>query len=305
MTCGSMYFRGTAGQSYKTRMTLVNTDASATEGTSTTFTATGGWQLLTPSPLAVAAGETANLVREAITINGQRADTFWIAHPMLEAGHAVVAPYVATSGGATATKPGARIQAPATLLTAAQGWVAMRVRMGWAQTQAGAVSSGLNVPVFLWTNTASGVSSKYIWGYVSQTSGNFGTQSSNVSGSDGGASTTTPAYVAGQYLTVIFAWDASYLYTSVNGGSLTAGEGVRAHGVQTGMSSSFEIGDIGLSRWFDSSIIWLATGTGTLTDADAATINGFGSSDPTRSQFPATAQATMVWDGVSSTGNLK
>lgn len=104
---GSIYFEGVAGQSYRCWLRWVNTDATTTDGAVTTFTATGSWQLLSPASVAVEAGKTGDQLRLRVEINGTRAETFWLAHAMLEKGQSVVAPYVATSGGVTATRPAA------------------------------------------------------------------------------------------------------------------------------------------------------------------------------------------------------
>jgi hypothetical protein len=52
-------------------------------------------------------------------------------------------------------------------------------------------------------------------------------------------------------------------------------------------------------------VFWAATGVGILSNADAATINGFGNNDPSVSSFPTTSQADFVWNGVGSTRSLK
>lgn len=100
---GSIWFKGVAGQSYLIRTRWVNTDASATDGTATTLNATGSWQLVTPASVAVASGKIGDQLAIMVRINGQRAETFWVANVMLEKFQTVVAPYIPTAGGTIAT----------------------------------------------------------------------------------------------------------------------------------------------------------------------------------------------------------
>lgn len=99
----SCWFKGVAGQSYTVQLFWVNTDASSTAGTATTFTAAGVFQLLSPGGVTVAAGKTGDQVLMRVRINGTRAETFWLANVMLSE-TAVCPPYVPTSG-ATASAP--------------------------------------------------------------------------------------------------------------------------------------------------------------------------------------------------------
>jgi hypothetical protein len=89
---------------------------------------TGSWQLYTATTV-VPVGKVGD--HATLKAAGNPNQTFWVANVMLEVGQTRVAPYVATSGGVPATQPAGRVQAPAALLNATQGWVAMRVRIGW------------------------------------------------------------------------------------------------------------------------------------------------------------------------------
>lgn len=105
---GSLYFLGVAGQSYRVQMWWVNGDATNTFGTATTFTASGFWQQLNPALLSVLAGKTGNRLLINLTINGTRAESFWVAHAQIEIGVGQVSPYIPTTGGNTASRPGGR-----------------------------------------------------------------------------------------------------------------------------------------------------------------------------------------------------
>lgn len=285
---GSLRFKGTAGQQYDLFLAWVNTDATGTSGAIVTFTATGSEQLLgdaiggvaTLAALAVAAGKTGNILRVIVGVHGTRADTFWIGRQMLESGQSVVAPYVATSGGVTATKATARVQAPASLLSAAQGWVAMRLRAGWAANAA----PGSFLTMFDWRQDSNNklqfyynVASKYFT--MTRWSG----------GSNAGASTAVQAFNAGDALTVVGKWDGGAVYVSVNGGPFVS---VANAYIPAITATLFDIGQSSGSGHIDSAVLWFACGTGTLTDADAGRLASSPNNAPPKNYIVNTAQVT-------------
>lgn len=276
---GSIYVLGQAGVSYKSYITIFNTDSSSTFGTATAFTATGSWQLITPTSVAVAAGKTGDSVAIAMQINQATAGNFWVAHAMLESGQTVVAPYVATSGGVTATKAAARVQAPASLLNATQGWVAMRVKMGWPTS-----GGGGNAFVMQWS---SGVDRINVY---------IPTNSWRIEKIAGGVYydlfSATDSWSVGDYRTVVGYWTATTIGISANGSAFVT---LAASGTPSALLPSFFIGsnDAAGNAVLDSSVFWFACGTGTLSNADAATINGFGNNDVGIGAFPGSP--TMFW----------
>jgi hypothetical protein len=121
-----------------------------------------------------------------------------------------------------------------------------------------------------------------------------------------GAATVSDSWSAGAYRTFVARWTgggSTSLDLSVNGAGFTAGSGVLST-----PPSVFTIGNYwtgGVNAALDGDVLWFACGSGTLTNTDAATINSFGNTDPKVSSFPSSAQATLVWDGISPAGSLK
>jgi hypothetical protein len=266
----SAYFKGVAGQQYVVQSRWNNTDATTTDGAATIVTATGIWQLIKPATVAVAAGKTGDSVGIRIGINGTRAESFWVAHPMLEKGTQteVGAPYVATSGGATATHGIGRVQAPAALLDATQGWAAARVRMGYGSTQI----TVTNPTVFSWSDGTANNTLR-----LSLLIGGWRLRRN--SGGSAQFVDTTIAWNAGDVLTFVVAWTATQIKISVtNGGPAAPFVTAAAPLVPTGLAATFDIGrDVTLAP-IDGDIFWFAAGTGTLTDADAAAFHALGNS---------------------------
>jgi hypothetical protein len=182
------------------------------------------------------------------------------------------------------------LTAPSQTINRNQGWVAMRVRMGQPSTYT------TNYPRFFeWQVDASHYLGAYINGpnlYAYETPDGVAAQ---VLGS---------AYSVGTYKTVIIKWTASNLTGSIDGGSFAAGQ---SRIVLSGAaSSSFQIGrDNTAANLLNGDVLWLAAGTGTLTNSDATSINAFGNSDPKTSHFPSSAAATFVWNASGQTGSLK
>jgi len=194
----------------------------------------------------------------------------------------VATPYVVTDG-ATATRNAARVQVPvAGLFTPTQGWMAVRLVMGWANT---ADPSG-NPVVFDWRDDANNLLQLRF-----DTTGNtWELQRRNTGGT--GEVALADTFALNEAVTVIAAWDALNLKVSVNGGAFTS---AAATNIPTLAATMLDIGSIaGTSEHLNGDVLWFACGTGTLTDADAATINGYGNNDVGLHAFPG--NPTGFWD---------
>jgi hypothetical protein len=300
---GSVYFKGVAGQSYLHRLRWSNLDATITVGTLTPFTATGAWQLLTPVPVAVAAGKTGDrLAIEVLTNGTARVDTFWVAHAMLEKGQPLVAPYVATSGGATATKPTARVQVPVSVIDRTQGWVAVRFHAGWTTTN---VPGGQN-PEFFSASDGSGANRIQL--RYGATGGTGRWIADLLSGGVGGSNAQVlHAFNAGDLVTIVMRWTlAGVIDVSINGAPFShanGGSGTFATPpvalTQIDVGSSDGAGIVG--RQIDSGVLWSAFGKGALTDADAAALHANGNTAPDIHTAPG--NPTLVWPGVTQSAN--
>lgn len=285
---GSVYFKGNSGAAYQVVMQWRGTDATFTRGTVTSFNATGGWQLLSPAAFGVPVGKTGDVLYIQVFTTTTRAESFWVAHAMLEIGQSVVAPYVATSGGATATITASRVQMSSTVMNGTQGWVSMRVRMGWPATNA----PNILPRAFVWQNAGGTDTIRFLFNQSSKVwtldrfAASIGTS----------LSSAVQSFNAGDIVTITAAWTSTQLMVSINGGAFVTGSNTN---IPTGLPSTLDIGDSqgGFIRMLDSDVLWFATGSGTLTSAQAATIHAIGDTDPTLSTLPSisTTLPQAIW----------
>ena len=255
----------------------------------TSFTATSGFARYSVTGTSPA-NATQAVVR--ITTQGTSAYTWWVDGVQLEQ-KAAATPYVETNG-ATATRSAARVQGTATNnLNSSQGWVAMRLRMGFSSSQTSSVVSnngGASLRLFQWLTDSSNrillvLQSSNTYSLVRQQAG-----------SGNGAVSSVQSFNAGDLVTLIGAWDGSNNYFSINGGTFTSTANTAAPSLPT----TFDIGSLAGAAQMDLDSMWFASGTGTLSDADAASINRYGNSDPTLSTLSTRATASapsLVWDG--------
>lgn len=292
---GSVWFMGVAGQSYGVSLIWANTDASFTQGPVTTFTATGAFQLVTvPAALAVAAGKTGDSLRLRVQVNGTRAESFWLAHGMLQSGVSLVTPYIATSQGATAARGAARVNAPTSLLSAVQGWIAIRMRMGWASTVAASVAAGFpeawdmrdalsqNGLQLLYRSPSSDWRLRLLSGGAV-----------NVDASWAGAGN---AFAAGDPITAIAMWatvgGVLVPAISVNGGAAVSATSTLAGFVPANLMGIGSAASSAAS--IDSDLMWVAFGSGTLSSGDVAALAALPDAMPGLFPPPA-ASLTARW----------
>jgi hypothetical protein len=197
-------------------------------------------------------------------------------------------PYVDTNG-ATASRGAAQVEAPAADSNMTQGWYATRLRMDAASTSS--VDSYLGQP---YINSNSRLA-------LHASGANWIIANDNASTVDSSASISS-SYSAGTMETAVFAWTASTLSVSVNGGVFTT---VSRASVPSGTLTQLDIGSSNGSRQADGDIKWAASGTGTLTNADAATLNTLGNTVPTFTNLNAlnsgNASPAMSWAGSTTT----
>ena len=294
---GSVYFKGVAGQSYDVIVGWNNTDASQTVGSITTVTATGSWQNVAPASIAVAAGKTGDRLWIIVRTHTQRAESFWVAHAMLQKGVSVVSPYIATSGGSTASRTAALVQALASLVSTSQMWVALRVRLG---VDFATLASGGRF-FFNWRDSSSGHRIEV----NAVVSGGNKVRVGRSAASGNSQDSAVVTNVAGDEITVIAKFTASQIGISVNGSAFSLAANTSIPNL-----SAVPLFDIGArsapfsDAWVDSSVLWFACGTGTLSDGDAYNIYSLSNNGSTLSpsKFPGTC--TMFWPAVTSTYDL-
>jgi len=196
---------------------------------------------------------------------------------------AVATPYVQTNGAA-ASRAAARVQAPASLLTAGQGWVAARVRAG--------ISSGsASFRLFTWGDSSSNEL------YLRYGSGSF--RMGRAIGGNTYEAQQPATFAPGDLVTLIGAWTGGVgvnrkVKVSVNGAPFAL---LSDTGIPSPAASLFDLGQRGYSSqdFADSDLLWAAVGTGTLTDADAAAITAFGTETPGTWSYPTSAQVSAAW----------
>ncbi len=208
---------------------------------------------------------------------------------------AYATPYVETNGG-TASRSAAAVQAPVAVTNATQGWVAVRFRAEWS-----ADPGSTGYELFGWADNNTHYYSLF---YGTGNGNNLNFVRANGSGganADKVQQSFTPT--VGGLVTAVARWDSGNVYLSVNGGAFASVAG--AH-IPTLAASTFYIGggsatNIGQA---DGETLWFASGTGTLTNSDATTLNAYGNSDPTiaglTSLNSGAATPSFAWSGVDA-----
>lgn len=289
---GSVWFKGVASASYKISMRWINSDASSTTGSATTFNATGGWQKLIPPTLAVAAGKTGDQLRIVITLNGTRAETFWAAHAMLQKNVGVVGDYVATNGGSTATRSDARVRIPVSgVINATQSWFAMAFSARYAPTvnQHGAGSSPT---YFQYADDSNNiivlnVNDDYpVWNFYRLAAG------------VGVGINITPVFVSGDTVIVICAWEAGLLKMKDNVSALVS---VPNSSIPTLAATTADIGSAGGTTHMNQRALWMALGNGKLSNADISALIAKGANIPFAGDVSAEANVTAILPFVDGT----
>ena len=92
---------------------------------------------------------------------------------------------------------------------------------------------------------------------------------------------------------MIYAWTATDVRISVDGGAFVGTGNTTIPGQATLYIGSDQVQGNGNNRQGDSDYLWVAGGSGTLTNADAATIHAFGDTDHPQGDFPG--GATFAW----------
>lgn len=181
-------------------------------------------------------------------------------------------PYIETNGAA-ASRAAADARFPSSVLTPNQGWVAMRVRFGWSNSNEPLAGAGF--PVFFdWRETDGDPRLTVIYNESANTifSQKFA----------GGVSQTRSVNLAlaatGETHTVIVSWTASTLSVSVDGSAFStnaaANNDLSGLAAQTPVTvgNNRSVSDAPINH-LDGDVLWVAAGKGTLTDQDAALIN--------------------------------
>ncbi|HEU5004917.1 MAG TPA: DUF5050 domain-containing protein [Candidatus Saccharimonadales bacterium] len=233
--------------------------------------------LTTSSPLG------SGTFRLYVETDVQQNTTFYIDGAQAEA-RPYATPYVETNG-TTQTRSAGNITAPSSLLNQAQGWIAIRFRMDQPASRVG------DIATFNWTDGTNQALLRIHGGGGGPTSDvRFGVNSALALKSNVDI-TQTNLY------TLVAFWTGSQIGVSVNGSAFST---TSYSGMPTINSSSFTIANSST----DSDVFWFAAGKGTLSAADASTLNTYGNTDPTLTNLSTsllTGLPTMIWNANSTT----
>ncbi len=213
--------------------------------------------------------------------------------PQLQTG-VIVTPWVRTTGASAGTTAG-RVQLPVSgLFTETQGWVATRIDMDW-----GVSSEPGGFPVVWdWRDDANNLLQIVYFASDNTFNAYRGT------GGTTSAAAVTTTHEAGDSISLVHAWNATQTRISEDGAAFVNAANTL---IPTLTATSATVGSGSTGNQVSSNVLWLATGSGTLTDADAAALNAFGDTPPTVRELygafshPASARPTALWDAVTAT----
>lgn len=214
---------------------------------------------------------------------GAQVDVWWA---QIEAGY-MPTPYIASASA----RAKAHVTMPVALLNETQGWIALRLRPGWGSTTE--FYGGAGFPVWFGWGTPGGdyISLHYREPYNQ-------VWFDRLAGGGGGTAAVAHAPTIGTPVTIVCAWTATAVKLSIGGAAFTSA-------AATAIPSLSAISPV-IGGWpahearYAGDILWAATGTGTLTDADAAALAALGNTDPTTTTLPSTAALTAVWPADTS-----
>lgn len=280
----------TASTTYSRSVWIYRTETAATitvallngAGTGTLATATApataGWSRVVVRA-KTESGQTSLVTRITASVGGV---TWFVDGAQLER-NVVATPYVETNG-APATRGPSKVSVAGTPVGPTQGWVAVRVRFGWDSTTAFSPDPGI-VDMSVSNNDA-------LFGYFDVATDTFHLER-HKGGSGTTAASAAQSFTAGTIKTVIYAWTATDVRISVDGGAFVTAANTTIPGQATLYIGSDQVQGNGSNRQGDADYLWVAGGSGTLSNADAATIDGFGNVDHAAADFPGAA--TFAW----------
>jgi uncharacterized repeat protein (TIGR02059 family) len=237
-----------------------------------------GWSRVVLTP-TTQPGQTSMITR----ITSDRGGVSWhIDGAQLER-NVVATPYVETNG-ATAARGPSKVSVIGTPVGPTQGWVAVRIRFGFDSTTNFARDPGIIDMSF--------ADADALFCYFDDDTDTFHFERTR-SGSGSTHQTAAQTFSGGTVKTVIFAWTSTEVGVSVDGGAFTSSANTTVPNQATLYVGSDQVQGTGSDRQADSEYLWVAGGTGTLSNADAATIHGFGNTDRAQGDFPGTA--TFAW----------
>lgn len=247
----------------------ISTDGSGSANTST-LTGDGAWHRYS---ITATIGSTITTV--LCQIISQTTGHFYIDGAQFEQ-QSYATPYIETSLGAN--RSAGYAQLPTNIVGVSQGWIAIRYRLH------DTVLNYINA-LFSFDD---GTTSNQIYGYY--TAGNGTSPALGITDTVGdGQTISIPSLVDSKIITAIFAWTGSTIKLSLDGGSFSSSGAT----LPTGMNA-LSLADSLRSRHPNGEVLWVAAGTGTLSNSDAGTIHGFGDAG-SAVNYPSLSGATFYW----------
>lgn len=285
----SFWFKGPAGHTFTAVLQWYNTDSTFTGGPTTSFTATGDWQEVFVGAVVVAAGKTGNTLGVWVQVSGTRADTWWMAHQMMERGTSTVAPYVPTAGGNIATSNQGWVTAPTSPLDPVQGWFACKVKMHSGSSDP---TDGANQVVLSFND---GTSNNCLLFYRPISGAGFW-YVNNILGGVNTVAQQSISWNRGDTITFIAAWTATQVGISLNGAAFSW---VTPPSRSWPTLTRFDIGSHAQTWEVGGAILGASAGKGLLTDADAANLAAATTLAP-----PTSANETFHWTAVTNQATI-
>ncbi len=241
----------------------VRNAANSADVATTSVRAVRGW---TRVQVTWTAAETSGRIRLIMTDTVNKPVRAWIGSSQVEAAQ-IATPYTPVG----TVRSNARVQVPSDTLSPTAGWIAFRVRIPWGNANEPGAGSGLN-RIWFWGDGAENFQL-----YYQESDNKFKAAKFKSSASIGTATVTRPLQDNGDdYITIVVRWDANTIALSVDGQPFVS---VSAVGTPTvGGFTTFDLGRVSTSAtsYMYGSIFWAAWSKGTVTDADAASLQANG-----------------------------
>lgn len=183
-------------------------------------------------------------------------------------------PYVETDGG-TDSRAAGRLQLQVGALDETTGWLAVRLRAGHANTE---IASGNGI-VWTWADDAN----NFLQLRYDYANARWEFERRVTAGTV--ELTAADTFALSDALTLICKWTATDIYLSIDGGNFTTIGNTR---LPTLAATTMDIGSDGASgSYLNGDVFWLAFGSGDPSNANAATIHGFGNTDTPSESWPS------------------
>ena len=207
-------------------------------------------------------------------------------------------PHVATDNAAGGVaKAACRVQVPSDFLSATQGWIAARLRIGWDSSLGPGAGTG-EPTLFYWATD----SNNLIRLYYSESAGAW-----KLERKSGGSSTTaTLAQVLsrGQYVTVIGAWTASTVKVASDLSLLQS----TANTLIPTLPATFDFGSDGSANHINADCFWSVFGEGALSEDHVDILASYENTPPSNVlilQRRALSSSSATKGSLSSTSSTK